>query len=151
MSVTARVIASIVISSYAIIDGWIVVATYRRTHEIEWGYVFCIGLLLMALLAVITQRAEAEEEKEVYEARIESPPPTGLWERIKAFATSRAATRALAYLILILFAGYMIYTGYMHRHYSFIPSRDPARYMNAALTFCIAALFILYFLPARRR
>ena len=102
------------------------------------------------LYILITGHGLKKDEKTL-ETPYYSPAPSDLWERIKAFATSRAATRALAYLILILFIGYIIYVGYMQRHYSFIPSRDPARYMNAALAICIAALFILYFLPARKR
>lgn len=126
------------------------VRDYQSSHEIDWWSIIQIGLWLMMLYILITGHGLKKEEK-VIDTRYYLPTPSTLWERITTFATSRAATRALAYLILILFVGYMVYTGYMHRHYNFIPSRDPARYLNAVLTFCIAALFVIYFLPARRQ
>jgi hypothetical protein len=151
MSVTVRVIVSIGLTLCAAYDSYLVVTTYQRTREIEWGYILCVGLLLVASWVVITGRAEVEEEERIYEVRIESPPPTGFWARFVAFATSRRATRMLARLITILFAGCLIYLWWQSWRYGAYPSADMARYLIMGILVYLAALFILYFLPARRQ
>lgn len=143
-------IYSVVFSVMLIFYVHFLVRDYHYSHQIDWRFIIPIGLWIMMLYTVITGHGLRQDEK-VLDTRYYLPTPSSLWERITTFATSRAATRALAYLILILFVGYMVYAGYMHRHYNFIPSRDPARYLNAVFTFCIAALFVIYFLPARRQ